>query len=116
MVFGTVSFIEGFQPSARKISTLITKPDKSLPQQIALFFHEGTVLAARQAPGAISPPKPFLFQFVPHRQVAYTYSAVHTARGNKVFFHLKSPYSSDCKACFFTVGLLYTILQDFNHF
>ena len=53
MVLGVVALIEGFQPTTGKISTLIAKPDKPFPEQIALFLHEGAILTAWQAAGAV---------------------------------------------------------------
>jgi len=60
MVFGSVTLIKGFKPAAGEVRAFITETYKSLPNQVAMLFHENTVLAAWQATGAVSPLEPFL--------------------------------------------------------
>jgi len=67
MVLAAVALIEGFQTTAGKSAALMAKPNKSLPQQIALLAHEDTVLTARQATGAVLPSESLLIQVVFHR-------------------------------------------------
>ena len=64
MVFGSVTLIECFKPAAGEVPAFITEPYKSLPDQGAMLFHENTVLATRQAAGAISSFEPFLVQVI----------------------------------------------------
>lgn len=88
MVIDAVALIEGLKAATGEIPAIIAEPHEAFPQQPALLFHEGTVLAARQAAGAVCLPKALLFQVVFHGQVAGADSAVHPARGNQFFFHL----------------------------
>src|SRR5665647_719164 len=90
MVLIPVALIEGFQPIAGKICAFIAKPDKSFPKQVALFFHEGTVLTAWQTAGAVCLTKPLLIQVVFHRQITDTYTAVHPTGSNEFLLHIQS--------------------------
>ncbi len=78
MVLGAVSLIEGFQPTTGKIFALI-----SFPEEIALIFHEGTVLTAWQAAAAVCLSKSLLLKVVFHRQITNTDSAVHATGSDK---------------------------------
>jgi hypothetical protein len=53
MVPGAVSLIESIQPAAGECFAFKAEPDESFPEQITPLFQEGTVLAARQAAGAV---------------------------------------------------------------
>jgi hypothetical protein len=64
MVFGSVTLIKGFKPAAGEVPAVITEPYKPLPDQVTMLFHEDTVLATRQATGAVSPLEPFLVQVI----------------------------------------------------
>ncbi len=88
MVLGPVSLIEGFQPPAGILSALIAEPNKSFPEQIALIFHEGAVLTAWPAAGAVCLSKSLLLKVVLHRKVTDAYSAVHPTRSNEFLFHI----------------------------
>jgi len=83
MVLGTVSLIEGFQPTTGKIFALIAKPNKSFPEQITLIFHEGTVLTAWQAAAAVCFSKSLFLKVIFHRQITNTDSAVHATGSDK---------------------------------
>jgi hypothetical protein len=54
MVFGSVTLIECIKPAAGEVLAFITEPYKSLSNEVAMLFHENTVLAAWQATGAVS--------------------------------------------------------------
>jgi len=82
VVFGLVTLIKGFQPAAGEVPAFITEPYKPFPNSVAMFFHEDTILAAWQAASAVFPPESFLVQVVFHREVADTYSTVHSAGGD----------------------------------
>ena len=69
MVFGAVALIKGNQPIAGEIVTIKAKPNKSFPNQIAMLFHEGTILTAWQAPGTVRSAKSLVFQIVFKGQV-----------------------------------------------
>jgi len=64
VVFGSVTLIECFKPAAGEVPAFITKPYKSLPNQVAMLFHESTVLAAWHATGAVSLLESFLVQVI----------------------------------------------------
>jgi hypothetical protein len=53
MVFAAVALIQGFQTPAGIIPAFKAKLHPSFPQQFAVLFHEDTILAARQAAGAV---------------------------------------------------------------
>ena len=82
MVFGSVTLIEGFQPAAGEVLAFIAEPYKSFSNEVAMLFHESTVLAAWQATGAVSPLESLLVQVNLHREVTETYSAVHPTRSD----------------------------------
>jgi len=86
MVLAAVALIEGFQTTAGKSAALMAKPNKSLPQQTALLAHEGTVLTAWQATGAVLPSESLLIQVVFHRQIAEAQAAVHSTGSNQFCF------------------------------
>jgi len=46
MVFGSITLIKGFKPAAGEVLAFITEPYKPFPNQVAVLFHESTVLAA----------------------------------------------------------------------
>jgi hypothetical protein len=46
VVFSSVTFIEGFQSAAGKVLAFITKPYKSLPNEVTMGFHKNAILAA----------------------------------------------------------------------
>jgi hypothetical protein len=83
MVLGAVSLIKGFQPTTGKIFALIAKANKSFPEQIALIFHEGTVLTAWQAAAAVCLSKSLFLKVVFHRQITNTDSTVHATGSDK---------------------------------
>ena len=64
MVFGSVTLIKCFKPVAGEVLAFITEPHKSLPDEVAMMFHENTVLAAWQATGAVSLLESFLVQII----------------------------------------------------
>jgi len=64
VVFGSVTLIKRFKPAAGEVPAFITEPYKSLPDQVAMLFHENTVLTTRQATGAVSSFEPFLVQVI----------------------------------------------------
>jgi len=64
MVFSSVTLIEVFKPAAGEVPAFITKPYKSLPNQVAMLFHENTVLAAWHATGTVSLLESFLVQVI----------------------------------------------------
>ena len=76
MVLGAVSLIKVFQPTTGKFFALIAKPNKSFPEQITVFFHEGTILTAWPAAAAVPLSKSLLLKVVFHRQITNTDSAV----------------------------------------
>ena len=87
VVPGAVALIQVFQAAAGELGALVAKPHPSLAQQGALPFHEGAVLAARQAAGAVLLAEPLLLQVVLHRQVTDAERAVHAAGSDQLFFH-----------------------------
>jgi hypothetical protein len=87
MIFGAVPIIEGLKSSTGEISTLKAKPNQSVADQIAVLFHKGAVLPARQTTGTVCLAKPLVFQVIFHREVAYTNSTIHSARSYQYFFH-----------------------------
>ena len=87
MVVGSVALIKGFQPATGEVLAFITEPYKSLSNKVAMLFHESTVLAARQATGAVSPLEPFLVKVVLESQVADAQAAIHPARRYQSIFH-----------------------------
>jgi hypothetical protein len=88
MIRSAIPLIECFKATTWEITTLITEPYKSFPNQVTMHFHENAILATWQAAGAVCPPESFLVQVNLHREVTDTYSAVHPARGNKFFSHV----------------------------
>ena len=64
VVFGSVTLIESFKSAAGEILAFITEPYKSSPNQVAMFSHENTVLAAWQATGTVSLLESFLVQVI----------------------------------------------------
>ena len=88
MIKSTVPFIECFETTTWKITTLIAEADKSFTQQVAMFAHVCAVLAARSAACTIHSMVSLLIQVVLHCQVASTYTAVHPARSNEFFKHI----------------------------
>ena len=64
MVFSSVTLIKGFKPAAGEVLAFITEPYKSLPNEVAMLFHENTVLAAWHATGAVSLLEPFLVKVI----------------------------------------------------
>jgi hypothetical protein len=82
MVFGSVTHIKGFKPTAREGLAFMAETHKSLPDEVTMMFHKNTVLAAWPATGAVSALEPFLVQVNLHRDVTDTYSAVHPARSD----------------------------------
>jgi len=82
MVFGSVTHIKGFEPTAREVLAFMAETHKSLPNEVTMMFHKNTVLAAWPATGAVSALEPFLVQVNLHRDVTDTYSAVHPARSD----------------------------------
>ena len=82
MIKSTVRLIELFKATAWEITTLITEPYKSFPNQVTMHFHKNTILATWKAAGAVCPPKSFLVQVNLHREVTGAYSAVHSAGSN----------------------------------
>jgi hypothetical protein len=64
MVFGSVTLIKGFKPAAGEVRAFIAEPYQSLPNEVAILFHENAVLAARYATGAVSPLEPFLVNVI----------------------------------------------------
>jgi hypothetical protein len=64
VVFGSVTLIKSFKSAAGEVLAFITKPYKSLSNEVAMLFHENTILATRQATGAVSPFESFLVQVI----------------------------------------------------
>jgi hypothetical protein len=64
VVFGSVTFVEGLKSAAGEILAFIAEPYQPFPNQVAMPFHESTVLATWQATGAVSPLEPFLVQVI----------------------------------------------------
>jgi len=93
VVFGTVSFIEGFESNTGEIAALIAKSDKSFSQQITVTFHESTVLTARQTAGTVLPAESLFVQIILHSKIISTQSAIHPAGSDELFFHTRlSPH------------------------
>ena len=67
VVFGSVTLIKCFKSVAGEVLAFITKPYKSLSNEVAMLFHENTVLATRQATGAVSPFEALLVQVILQR-------------------------------------------------
>jgi hypothetical protein len=88
VIKSAVPLIECFQATTWEIAALIAKADKPLAQQVAIFAHVGTVLAAWPAAGTIRLVKTILFQVIMHCQVVGTYTTVHSAGSNKFFSHI----------------------------
>ena len=81
VVFSSVTLVKGFKPATGEVLAFITKPYKSLSNEVAMLFHENTVLATWQATGAVSPFEPFLVQVILQRQITDAHPAIHPARG-----------------------------------
>jgi hypothetical protein len=47
VVFGSVTLIKRFKSAAGEVTAFITKPYKSLSNEVAMLFHENTILATR---------------------------------------------------------------------
>ena len=82
VVFCSVTLIESFKPMTGEILAFITEPYKSFADQVAMLFHENTVLATWQATGAVSLLEPFLVKVIFQSQIADTHAAVHPARSD----------------------------------
>jgi hypothetical protein len=67
VVFGPVTLIKCFKSAAGEVLAFITKPYKSLSNEVAMLFHENTVLATRQATEAVSPFEAFFVQVILQR-------------------------------------------------
>ena len=87
VVFGSVTLVEGFKPATGEVLAFITKPYKSFPNQVTIFFHENTVLATWQATGTVSLLESFLVQIISKRQVVDAHAAIHSARSDEFFVH-----------------------------
>jgi hypothetical protein len=87
VILGSVPLVESFESSAGKTLALMAKPNKSLPEEIAMLFHENTVLAAGQAAKAVLLAKPLVVEVMLHCQVADADAAVHSAGSYEILFH-----------------------------
>ena len=100
MVLGAVSLIKVFQPTTGKFFALIAKPNQSFPEQITVFFHEGTILTAWPAAAAVPLSKSLLLKVVFHRQITNTDSIVSS-------YFLSS--------CLFSLLALFTMAYSHQH-
>ena len=105
MVFGSVTFIEGFQPATGKILALIAEPNKAFTQTFTLLLHKDTVLATWQASRTVFLRKPLVLEVIFHRQVADANTTIHSTRGNKFFFHFQSTKFQSCELISFTLNI-----------
>ena len=67
VVFGSVTLIKHFKSVAGEVLAFMTKPYKSLSNEVAMLFHENTVLATRKATGAVSSFEALLVQVILQR-------------------------------------------------
>jgi len=67
VIFGSVTLIKCFKSVAGEVLAFITKPYKSLSNEVAMLFHENTVLATQKTTGAASPFEALLVQVILQR-------------------------------------------------
>jgi hypothetical protein len=87
VVFSPVTFIQAFEPLARKIRTLVTVGIFSLPYCRTGCLHKEAVFTAGTAPGTISPVDSMFFQFIFFGEICHAYAAIHAAWGYYGLFH-----------------------------